>query len=142
MTVHGPHDPSRGTPARHPGSVRRTSSIDMTWPDGLRERRLMLTGRARDLRSDGPGNPHVVDDVTVTAVVDRSDASRLTELEVSPAVAGVAALIGEPVASGFRAAVGRELPEHAGACTPVFLLPDDLPVAALISRHAYQLRPE
>jgi hypothetical protein len=142
MSDHGPHEPTSGTPARQPGSVRRTSSIDMTWPEGLRERRLMLTGRARDLRSDDAGQPRLLDTVAVTAIIDRSDASRLTEIDVTPDIDDLDALVSEPVASGFRAAVARELPEHAEACTPLFLLLDDLPVAALISGYAYQLDPE
>src|SRR4029079_2609342 len=37
-----------GTPARAPGSIRRTATIDMQWPGGLGTP-LHLVGRSRDL---------------------------------------------------------------------------------------------
>jgi hypothetical protein len=114
----------------------------MTWPDGLRSRRLRLTGRARDLRTNANSDPLVVDAVTVQAEVDRNEGSRLLSLDVEPDVSGVGDLLDERVASGFRAAVERRLPEHEHARTTLFLLLDDLPVAALISGYAYQLDPE
>ena len=43
-----PDDSVVGTPPRRPGSVRRTGSILMTWPDGA-VGSLQLRGRARDL---------------------------------------------------------------------------------------------
>ncbi|MFL6238371.1 MAG: DUF2889 domain-containing protein [Actinomycetes bacterium] len=142
MSTHGPHDPSSGTPVRRPGSVRRTSSIDMTWPDGLRSPRFQLTGRARDLRTDADGQRHVVDEVALQAEVDRSDGSRLSSLDVQPEFAPKGDLIGVRVGTGFRAVVARTLPEHERERTALFLLLDDLPVAALISGYAYQLDPE
>lgn len=114
----------------------------MTWPDGLRSRRLCLTGRARDLRTDRDGRAHVLDSVTVLAEVDRSGGSLLRRLETEPEAPEVTALVGEQVASGFRAVVERSLPEHERGRTALYLLLDDLPVAALISGYAYQLDPE
>lgn len=114
----------------------------MTWPGGLRAQSLRLTASARDLYTDSAGGARVVDAVHLTADVDRGRGSRLTEIEVSPQALGIPALLGHPVTSGFRALVATELPDHAEACTPLYLLLDDLPVAALISGYAYQLDPE
>ena len=53
-------DSQTGTPARRPGSARRTSSIDMVWPDGYGTP-LHLVGRARDLVTTPTGGAVVVD---------------------------------------------------------------------------------
>ena len=96
---------------------------------------LLLIGRARDLVTTDHG-AHV----TATAAVDaRADATRaLRELRTDPAIDGIDALIGAPVASGFRARLEAAAPEHRDACTPLYLLLDDLPVASLISGYAMQ----
>jgi hypothetical protein len=132
--VAGPRDPATATPAREPGSIRRTSTIDMRRPDGWTGD-LLLRGRARDLVTTEHG-AHV----TATAELDaRADATRtLRELRTTPAIDGIDALIGTPVASGFRGRVEAAAPQHRDACTPLYLLLDDLPVAALVSGYAMQ----
>ncbi|MET0577504.1 MAG: hypothetical protein ABW122_02510, partial [Ilumatobacteraceae bacterium] len=56
QAVAGPAGPA---PVRPAWSVRRTSTIDMTWPDGLGQQ-LRLDGRARDAVTSTPGAPPVV----------------------------------------------------------------------------------
>ena len=46
-----PRGSVRSAPPRRPGSVRRTATMDFTWPDGLAGD-TVLDGRARDLRTD------------------------------------------------------------------------------------------
>ena len=96
---------------------------------------LFLSGRARDLVTTEEG-AHV----TATARVDaRADATRaLRELRTDPAIDVIDALLGAPVASGFRARIEAVAPDHRDACTPLYLLLDDLPVASLISGYAMQ----
>ena len=53
-----PSDPVAAPPARRPGSVRRTSTMLMFWPDGLGTD-LHLKGRARDLLTPVDGEPVV-----------------------------------------------------------------------------------
>jgi hypothetical protein len=132
--VAGPRDPATTTPARQPGSIRRTSTIDMLRPDGWTGD-LFLVGRARDLHTTENG-AHV----TATAKVDaRADATRaLRELRTTPEIDGIDALLGAPVASGFRGRVETVAPHHRDACTPLYLLLDDLPVASLVSGYAMQ----
>ena len=54
-----PRGSVRSAPPRRPGSVRRTVTMDFTWPDGLAGN-TVLDGRARDLRTDGDGVPTVL----------------------------------------------------------------------------------
>src|SRR4051794_12838067 len=51
--------PIGSAPVRRARSVRRTSTIDMTWPGGLGTQ-LRLDGRARDIVTIDAGAPRVV----------------------------------------------------------------------------------
>jgi len=106
----------------------------MLRPDGW-SGDLLLVGRARDLRTTTSGT----EELATAAVEVRADATRvLRELRTTPAVDGIDALVGTPVASGFRGRVDAAAPDHAEARTPLYLLLDDLPVAALVSGYAMQ----
>src|SRR3954454_22099 len=83
--VAGPRDPATETPPRRPGSVRRTSTIDMLRPDGWTGD-LILVGRARDLAT----TDHGAEVVAAATVVARADATRaLCELRTTPHVDGL-----------------------------------------------------
>jgi hypothetical protein len=97
-------------------------------PAGLR-----LEGAARDLRTTAAGAT-VVGAAAVSAVLDGSHA--LETLETTPRDSRTDALIGLVVGRGFRAAVERALAEPDDVASPLHLLLDDLPVAALISGYA------
>ncbi len=131
---------------RRPRSIRRTSHIDMHLRDPAdppgsdsNEHALVLSGAARDLVTNDSGTT-VVGQATVVAGID--DQGRLTTLETGtgdgPASSdrAIAALLGRGVSSGFRDAVRDAFPGDVSAGTPLALLLDDLPVAALISGYA------
>jgi hypothetical protein len=65
----GPRNPVLDTPPRAPGSVRRTTSIDTTFPDGLGND-VVICVRGRDLRTSKAGEAAVLDQLDVTFVVD------------------------------------------------------------------------
>jgi hypothetical protein len=123
-------DPAPTSPPRRQGSVRRTSHIDIA-PAPLGA--LDLQGSARDLRTSSRSS-EVIANATVFARV--GPGRELVELQTSPADEGTSALIGLPVASGFRAAVDHALPNDREASTPLYLLLDELPVAVVISGYA------
>lgn len=129
----GLSDPQTTTPARRPRSVRRTSHIDMRPLGPTSTSGLDLLGRARDLRTGAGGDAEVLAEGSVHAVVGA--ARSLEALDTEPGLS-VDALLGLAVGRGFRAAVQEAVPEHAADQTPLFLLLDDLPVAALISGYA------
>lgn len=99
---------------------------------------VQLRGLARDLRtgagSTGPAAAEVLAAAEVTARLTAEH--QLAELTTSPADPRVDRLVGSRVGAGFRAAVGRALPDERAGATPLHLLLDDLPVAALISGYA------
>ncbi len=132
-----PSNPVPAAPTRVPGSVRRTSHIDMHWdlpaeavafaPGGLH-----LRGAARDLRTRADGTTELLGTARVDARVDEEGG--LAGLHTEPRSGEVEWLLGVRVGSGFRRRAEIAFPDEAG--TLLGLLLDDLPVAALISGYA------
>ncbi len=133
----GPRTPATTTPTRAPGSVRRTSTIDTTRPDGLLGR-MVMSAHARDLRTTADGGPEVLGAASIVAEVD-GPSRRLQSIETSPTQDGLDALLGVVVGPGFRGKVDAAVPELRGSGSLLYLLLDDLPGAALVSGYA-QLR--
>jgi hypothetical protein len=119
-------------PRRHP-SVRRTSHIDMLLGDLHDGWSVVLDGGARDLLT-GEDSVEVIAAAAVRAAV-RTDGT-LESLTIDPHTGDPGQLLGLPVGGGFRDAVHVAFPDEVAAATPLLLLLDDLPVAALISGYA------
>jgi Protein of unknown function (DUF2889) len=125
-----PSDPVATPPARRPGSVRRTSTVLMSWPGGP-SAELQLQGRARDLVTPIAGEPSVVARADLFAVTGRE--RDIQRLESEPAAAGLARLVGCRAGGNLRAAIAAELPDEMERGTPLYLLLDDLAGSTLIS---------
>ena len=137
----GPHDPVLVTTERLAGSVRRTTNIDTTRPDGLHAD-ARVDGRARDVRTNPDGTTEVVGEARLTATV--SPQQKLLSITTSPEVPALQQLLGGSAGSGFRCRVdevlrearNREGEDRAGTCEDgslLYLLLDDLPGATLVS---------
>ena len=94
---------------------------------------LSLVGAARDVLTKGDGGGVVLDEATVHAELGEGRA--LKDLTTEPGAA-LQDLTGLVVGAGFRAAVDVAVPGHRETQTPLYLLLDDLPVAALIAGYA------
>ncbi|MGE0386590.1 MAG: DUF2889 domain-containing protein [Gammaproteobacteria bacterium] len=119
----------RLTPPRRPGSVRRTLSIDMARPEGM-DGRIVLHGRARDLRTGRDGDAEVIATSGFDIEVGRGGAGitrACVEERDQPALIGVQAFI------GFRGALAK-LPRIAPGSLSYQLL-DDVPVATMITAY-------
>ncbi len=125
-----PRDPALAPPRRRPGSVRRTSTVTMTWPGGLGTP-LHLDGRCRDLVTPLSGAPTVAAraDLHVVSGLER----RIEGIASEPAVDGLERLVGCKAGGNLRAAIARELPDEARDGTPLYLLLDDLAGSTLIA---------
>src|SRR5271168_3533338 len=86
--LHGTHDPVEGTPDRVPGSARRTTTMEMLRPDGVR-RDLRLGGRGRDILTGPDGTVRVLDEGSIDVVIDFLDAVSVTEITTTPDVPGI-----------------------------------------------------
>jgi hypothetical protein len=142
LAVHGPHDPVLGTPPRVPGSVRRTSTVDTSFPEGVAGPRR-VDARARDLRTEADGTATVLDAVRLDVVLESAGAVR--SIRAVPPDAGAAApdtaldaLVGVSVHTGFRRAVDAALPDLVDSGSLRYLLLDDLPGASLVAGVAFQ----
>ena len=125
-----PSDPAAKPPQRRPGSVRRTSTMLMFWPDGLGTD-LHLKGRARDLVTPRSGEPEVVSHADLYAVTGRP--RDIQQIAADPAAEGLERLVGRHAGGGLRSAIAEDLPGEVAGGTPLHLLLDDLAGSTLIS---------
>lgn len=131
---HGIHDPAPGPPPRTPGSVRRTTTIDMLRRAGV-DGPLELAGSGRDLLTGAGGPAWVLAEASCLGVVDFPGGRVLTGLSTSPR-RPLEALLGASVSSGFRRRLDEADPPLADGEPLLYQLLDDFPVATLISGHA------
>ncbi|MDO8361815.1 MAG: DUF2889 domain-containing protein [Actinomycetota bacterium] len=133
---HGPHVSKGGTPARLPGSMRRTLTTDMVRPDGITGR-LVLQGRGRDLRTEYlGGRATVLAETSLRAIVEFGGRREVSELESHPAHPALQLLLGVSASTGFRGAVDTAVPDQRDAQTLLYALLDDVPVTTLVSGYA------
>ena len=131
-----PNGPAVAAPTRRPGSVRRTSTIDSTWPDGMEANRTVI-GRSRDLFTPLDGAEPIVlaEDVLIATVApDR----QIVAMETQPPREGVQVLVGAQGGSNSRGRVVAAVPEEVEAGTPLYLLLDDLSGATLVGGVAFR----
>jgi hypothetical protein len=128
--------PAAAPPPRQPGSVRRTSSILMTWPDGIFEG-LQLAGRCRDLRTPLEGTPEVLrqDDMLARASLDRT----IQSVRSWPEEPRLEALRGAKAGGALRGALAEVVPDLRETGAPLYLLLDDLAGASLIAGFVWMM---
>ncbi len=138
MTEAGAAPPRRSAgaaPLRVAGSARRTSTVDISWPEG-RAGNMLLVGRARDIvtpRVEGPALVCAEDALQASLRPDRVIAS----IAASPARPALSNLVGERGGGGFRQALERVVPEERRTATPLYLLLDDISGASLVAGWAW-----
>jgi hypothetical protein len=130
-----PRNPGGHAPRRRPGSIRRTSTLETTWPDG-REGQLQMVGRARDaVTPPGGGAPIVCgfDEFRARLQWDRS----ITAIESTPPRPNIGRLVGARGGGHLRQALDELLPEERRGATPLHLALDDISGVSLISGWAW-----
>ncbi len=131
--IFGPHHPEALTPTRRPRSIRRTTTIDTTRPEGTAGD-AVVDGRARDLLTVADGSTDVTD-ASLWARV--GGVSRLVaEIRSSPERPALQDLVGAIAGPGFRGRVDGIAAGDRDAHSLLYLLLDDLPGAALVSGYA------
>ncbi|MFC0206126.1 DUF2889 domain-containing protein [Novosphingobium soli] len=130
-----PRSTANPAPVRVAGSVRRTSSIDVSWPDGVEGQRLFV-GAARDLWTPAAGaegltlaqgrfEARMTEDKTITAIA------------ADPAPAGIEQLVGARAGGHLRMLLREALPDLVARADPLYLVLDDLSGTALVSAFAW-----
>lgn len=130
-----PRATANPAPVRAAGSVRRTSSIDVSWPDGIEGQRLFV-GAARDLWTPLAGE----DGLTLAEgryEVRMTEDKTITAIHAAPAPEGIAALVGARAGGHLRGLLREELPGLVADAHPLYLVLDDLSGTALVSSFAW-----
>jgi len=128
--------PLGSAPRRRPGSVRRTTTIDMRWPDGPGTQ-LRLDGHARDLRTPLIDSaPEVLYAARLAAGIEHSTRT-IQWLETDPSRSGTDALVGVRGGGNSRGRLADAMKDEAEAGTGLYLLLDDIAAASLIAGFAY-----
>ena len=119
--------------ARRVNSVRRTSTLDTTWPDG-QEGRLRIEGRCRDLmtNSELPDTREVRFDTMVAhlkweRVIQSVECERV---DLTP-------IVGARGGGHLRGVLNAEIHEERVNGTPLYLLLDDISGVSLVSGWAW-----
>ena len=127
--------PTATLPTRRPGSVRRTTSVDIVATPGPGQpltaapTELTLRGRARDLFTDSRGGTRVLGSALTQLIIgpDRKVRTAIGHPhDLTP-------LVGRGAAIGFRTAVWRTLRADYDAGSALHQLLDDVPGALIIS---------
>lgn len=117
-------------PLRRPGSIRRTTSIDSTWPDGATSPWIM-EGRARDLLTPADdAAPGILDEAAYRLVI--SPARQILQLETDPSQLWTEQLVGIRAGGDSRRMIASTLGDLVG--TPLYQILDDFAGASLVAR--------
>lgn len=125
--------PAVRQPARRPGSLRRTGSLQTFWTQG-EALSYMIMGRARDVSTPQDGAPFVVGEDAIKAEVGPD--GRLVSL-VSDGRDGLASFAGLRPGGELRKALARDMPEEGCGDTRLHRLLDDLAGASFMSVAAW-----
>lgn len=123
-------------PVRRAGAIRRTASLDVTWPGGVTGERV-VHGRARDLVTPAEGAARVAAAADMTVTLDQERVIRA--LSADPAPPRLQDLVGQRGGGHLRRALGEILPELVARADPLHLLLDDISGVSLISVWAWAL---
>ena len=127
-------------PPRAADSVRRTTSIDVMWPDGPDGDRR-FAGRARDYLTPAAAwdgsvpDGRVLDSATMEATLDPE--KLIKAITAYPEPARIGALVGERGGNHLRKVVREAMPELIATGAPLYLLLDDISGTALVSGWAW-----
>lgn len=122
-------------PLRNPRAVRRTTSIDVSWPDGPFGA-MRLIGRARDAvtpTSSGAPITRAEDMFNAQVNQDRTIAA----IEATPVRPGLSRLVGKRGGGHLRLVLDDVMPEERRNATPLYLILDDISGASLIALWAW-----
>lgn len=136
-----PRQTANPAPPRPANSVRRTCSIDVSWPDGVGGDRRFI-GTARDYRTGEEGEPgEVLGSARMEARIDEE--KTILSISAESAPAALSELVGQKAGSHLRLMLRETMPELLERGDPLYLPLDDLSGTALVSAFGFsQWNPE
>jgi hypothetical protein len=141
MTLEPPRETANPAPVQPLGSIRRTSSIDVSWPGEPMGDRVMH-GRARDfVLPAGGGAGHVRADAWMEALLKPD--KTIAAIKAEPAPANLQRLVGERGGGHLRLFLRDTMPELIEGGDPLYLLLDDISGVSLVCGWGWSLwRPD
>lgn len=119
------------------GSVRRTTSVDISWPDHAQGDRLLL-GRARDLHTTATGGAGAVLAAATVEAGLRPDKT-IFAIAAQPAHPRIADLVGQRGGNHLRVLLHEIMPDLVAGADPLYLLLDDISGTALVSNWTWSI---
>ena len=122
-------------PPRVQGSIRRTSSIDVSWPEG-RAAAMRAVGRARDYLTTKAGGRGIVvaeDSFDARIAGDRT----ILAIATDPPRPAIGRIVSERGGGKLRGVLAEVVPEERANATPLYLILDDISGASLIAGWAW-----
>jgi hypothetical protein len=133
----GPQITAGIAPPRLRGSVRRTSTIDVSWP-GSGWGDMLFVARARDLLTPADGSAaKVCAEDSFVATVDPM--RTILEMAISPLREAQEKLVGLRGGGHLRAALAEAMPNELAGGTPLSLILDDISGTSLVAGWAWSL---
>lgn len=125
-------------PLRRPNSIRRTTSIDMTWPEG-RYQNMQFNAIGRDIFTGCNGEISVLNSDQFDAKIaqDRT----ILAIEATPPRETIEQLVGFKGGGYLREKLEQILPEEKLNGSPLYLMLDDLSGTSLIAGWAWSRQP-
>lgn len=121
-------------PLRRPESIRRTTTIDTSWPDGF-GKPMIMTGRARDIKTDKDGNFSVLAQAAYEMTV--SPTREILAIKVDGGDAEAQKLVGVRGGGQSRAALAEIFADERENGSPLFQILDDFAGASLVAGWAW-----
>jgi hypothetical protein len=132
-----PRSTANPAPARPANSLRRTTSIDVSWPEGTDKPRLFI-GRVRDYRTTDPSQPGTVIGTAEMHAVLEDDKS-IRSIWATPEPARLQEVVGHRAGGHLRMFLREIMPELVDDAVPLYLVLDDLSGSALVSNISWSM---
>ena len=130
----GPHNAVLATPPRVPGSVRRTTTLDMTFPDGPGGR-IVADIRGQEICTGADGNAQILGRLAVTLEID-ARTSEIASVDTASEGAPLGGLTGVEVRRGFGRRLAELLPGDRARRSLAYSALEDLGGAFLVAGYA------
>ncbi len=129
-----PSNPYGPSPLRRPDSIRRTTTLDTDWPEGI-GKPMRMRGRGRDLVTLASGETRLLGDDTTEII-----ANPLREIMTIKTIRGSEAaqsMVGHRGGGHLRSLIAQLLPAEHENTSPMHLLLDDFSGASLVAGWAW-----
>lgn len=130
-----PHRSAGPSPRLAPATLRRTSSLDVTWPEGQQGPKRLI-GRARDfvVAKDGRSGATVAEHELEARFTQDW---KLLSIATSPPREALRDLVGTSGGGGFRKALRQVIASDQAVASPLAAILDDVPGAVIVSGVAW-----